>query len=53
MALKSPGDGLPPYELERVLGSELRRAVREDETLTFELLEERLPTEGVLSGHDG
>ncbi len=53
VALKSPGDGLPPYQLERVLGSELRRPVLEDETLTFELLEERLPTEGVLSGHDG
>ena len=51
--LKSPGDGLPPYELERVLGSTLRRPVLEDETLTFELLDERLPAEGVLSGPMG
>jgi N-acetylneuraminate synthase/sialic acid synthase len=53
VALKSPGDGIPPYELERLLGSTLRRPVLEDETLTFELLEERLPAEGVLSAHDG
>ena len=54
IALKSPGDGLPPYELERVLGSTLRVPVQEDETLTFELLEERAPEHsGVLSGTDG
>jgi N-acetylneuraminate synthase/sialic acid synthase len=56
LALKSPGDGLPPYELERVVGSVLRRPLLEDETLTFELLEEREPVaepSGVLSGHDG
>lgn len=51
IAFKSPGDGIPPYELERVLGSTLVRPVLEDETLTFELLEERAPS-GVLSGHD-
>ncbi|MCP9485385.1 MAG: N-acetylneuraminate synthase family protein [Gaiellaceae bacterium MAG52_C11] len=54
VALKSPGDGLPPYELERVLGSTLSRPVVEDETLTFELLEERAPeASGVISGRDG
>ena len=58
IALKSPGDGLPPYELERVIGSTLRRPVLEDETLTLELLEERTPAQiaaeqGVLSAHDG
>ena len=53
VVLKSPGDGIPPYELERVVGSTLRAPVLEDDTLTFELLEERLPAEGVLSGHDG
>ena len=47
LAFKSPGDGLPPYELERVLGATLRRPVLEDETLTFELLEEPLPVAGV------
>ncbi len=52
VAFKSPGDGLPPYELERVLGATLRRPVLEDETLTFELLEEPLPVAGVLSRVD-
>ncbi len=41
--MKSPGDGLPPYELDRLLGRTLRHPVREDSTLTFELLEELLP----------
>ncbi len=52
IAFKSPGDGIPPYELERVLGSTLRRPVLEDDTLTLELLEEGAPAAGVLSGHD-
>ncbi len=43
LALKSPGDGLPPYELERVLGRVLRHPLNEDGALTFELLEEPLP----------
>jgi N-acetylneuraminate synthase/sialic acid synthase len=43
VALKSPGDGLPPYELERVVGSVLRHPVVEDTPLTFELLDERIP----------
>jgi sialic acid synthase len=43
VALKSPGDGLPPYELERVVGRTLRHPVLEDSPLTFELLEELLP----------
>ena len=53
IALKSPGDGLPPYELERVLGCALREPLEEDAPLSFELLDERLPAEGVLSAHDG
>jgi sialic acid synthase len=40
IAFKSPGDGLPPYELDRVLGRTLRHPVQEDSALTFELLEE-------------
>jgi sialic acid synthase len=40
IALKSPGDGVPPYELERFVGRALRQPVTEDMTLTFELLEE-------------
>jgi N-acetylneuraminate synthase/sialic acid synthase len=44
LALKSPGDGLPPYELERVVGRVLRHPVVEDTALTFELLDERIPS---------
>jgi sialic acid synthase len=43
VAMKSPGDGLPPYELDRLIGRTLRHPVREDSALTFELLEELLP----------
>ena len=43
IALKSPGDGLPPYELDRLVGRTLRHPVAEDTALTFELLEEPLP----------
>jgi N-acetylneuraminate synthase/sialic acid synthase len=43
IAMKSPGDGLPPYEMDRLIGRTLRHPVREDSTLTFELLEELLP----------
>jgi N-acetylneuraminate synthase/sialic acid synthase len=40
IAMKSPGDGLPPYELDRLLGRTLRHPVLEDASLTFELLEQ-------------
>ena len=43
IAMKSPGDGLPPYELDRLVGRTLRHPVAEDMTLTFELLEELVP----------
>jgi sialic acid synthase len=43
LALKSPGDGLPPYELERVVGRILRHPAAADAPLTLELLEEPLP----------
>jgi sialic acid synthase len=43
LALKSPGDGLPPYELDAVIGRTLRHPLGEDDTLTFEHLEELLP----------
>ncbi len=43
LALKSPGDGLPPYELENVIGRTLRHPLGEDAALTFEHLEELLP----------
>jgi sialic acid synthase len=52
VALKSPGDGLPPYELDRVVGRRLRHPAVEDAALTFELLEEQVPElmEEALSG---
>jgi sialic acid synthase len=43
LALKSPGDGLPPYELDNVVGRTLRHPLGEDAALTFEHLEEPLP----------
>jgi N-acetylneuraminate synthase/sialic acid synthase len=43
LLLKSPGDGLPPYELDRVVGRALRHPVTTDTTLTFELLDEQVP----------
>jgi sialic acid synthase len=43
LVFKSPGDGIPPYEVERVLGAVLRHPLEEDGTLTYELLEETLP----------
>ena len=47
LALKSPGDGLPPYELDNVIGRMLRHPLSEDSALTFEHLEE-LPAGSVL-----
>jgi sialic acid synthase len=43
LVLKSPGDGLPPYELDNVVGRTLRQPIGEDAALTFEHLEELLP----------
>jgi sialic acid synthase len=43
IAMKSPGNGLPPYEFDRLVGRTLRHPVSEDQALTFELLEEPLP----------
>jgi sialic acid synthase len=44
LALKSPADGgLPPYELDAVIGRTLRHPVAEDAAFTFDDLEEFLP----------
>jgi sialic acid synthase len=43
IAARSPGDGLPPYEIDNVVGRALRQPVDEETTLTFELLEEAVP----------
>jgi len=42
VAMKSPGDGLAPFELDRVLGRRLTRPLVADEALRFEVLEEAL-----------
>jgi sialic acid synthase len=39
VATKSPGDGLPPYELDRVVGRCLMQPLAEDEALRFDMLE--------------
>ena len=36
VAIKSPGDGLPPYQLDAVLGKRLTRALREDDNIQLE-----------------
>jgi N-acetylneuraminate synthase/sialic acid synthase len=36
IAIKSPNDGLPPYEIDRLLGRRLARALAEDENIGFE-----------------
>ncbi|HEY2326939.1 MAG TPA: N-acetylneuraminate synthase family protein [Gaiellaceae bacterium] len=43
LALRSPGDGLPPYELDRLIGRVLRHPVAQEMNLTFELLEDAMP----------
>lgn len=40
IAIKSPGDGLPPYELDRVIGKILKVHVWADEAITFDMLTE-------------
>jgi N-acetylneuraminate synthase/sialic acid synthase len=43
LALKSPADGLPPYELDRLVGRTLRQPVHAETALMFELLEGVIP----------
>ena len=38
IAIKSPGDGLSPYEIDKVIGRVTRQAMKEDDDITFELL---------------
>lgn len=38
IALKSPGDGLPPYELNKIIGRTLIQDLAEDDNITFEVL---------------
>src|ERR1700752_1519090 len=39
IALGSPGDGIPPCDLDRVMGRILKVAIREDEGFAFEMLD--------------
>jgi sialic acid synthase len=43
VAFKSPNDGIPPYELDRLVGLVLRHPVGRDTALTYELVEEPVP----------
>ena len=47
VAIKSPGDGLPPYYLDQLLGCMLTRDLRADETMTLEVVR---PAAGVSTG---
>ena len=38
IAFKSPGDGLPPYDIDKVIGRVTRSAIQEDDAITFEVL---------------
>jgi N-acetylneuraminate synthase/sialic acid synthase len=38
VAIKSPSDGLAPYQLDKVIGKALRQNLKEDENITFEAL---------------
>ncbi len=38
IAIKSPGDGLAPYEMENILGKKLARPVKDEEDIVFEML---------------
>ncbi len=39
--IKSPGDGLPPYQLEAVIGRRLKRALAHDDNIVLEALDDR------------
>jgi len=41
VAIKSPSDGLPPYELDSVLGQRILQPLVEDENITPEVLESK------------
>ncbi len=38
IAIKSPNDGLPPYEYDKVLGKKTIRPVQEEENISFDIL---------------
>jgi sialic acid synthase len=38
IAIKSPSDGLPPYELDKVIGKAIKKPLKADENISFESL---------------
>jgi N-acetylneuraminate synthase/sialic acid synthase len=44
VAMKSPGDGMAPYELDRVIGCRLTHPMVADQALSFEVFSEPAPT---------
>jgi sialic acid synthase len=38
VAIRSPGDGLPPFEMKNVLEKTLLKNLEQDENITFEIL---------------
>jgi N-acetylneuraminate synthase/sialic acid synthase len=38
VAIKSPGDALPPYEIDKIIGRVTREAMKQDDDITFEAL---------------
>jgi len=38
IAIKSPGDGLPPYELNKIVGRVTRLPLKQDQSIVFEVL---------------
>ncbi len=38
LAIKSPGDGLPPHQLDQVIGRTLTRPLQPDDAISFEAL---------------
>jgi N-acetylneuraminate synthase/sialic acid synthase len=38
LAIKSPGDGLHPYEIDKVIGRVTRQAIKEDDDISIEVL---------------
>jgi len=38
IAIKSPGDGVQPYEMDKVIGRVISAAMKEDDDITFDVL---------------
>lgn len=39
ISMRSPGGGLPPYELDKIVGMRLKRPIRDEEQIELEMLE--------------